>query len=157
MKYGRDINFIRNQDVDSALSEWKGDGRRQRIFALSHPLGRAIVDKVTFFDAVVNTFPLDPPQSQGLEAKNIDALQDSVKGGLRNIEEEIIDVVWRDVDDVAECSVSTLVEGVLFLLLARNSFVSKGWETSSYLSGRVILGFNENHPAFQAGFWNSGM
>jgi hypothetical protein len=152
MKYYLDMNSVPEGDIEDALREYelKGDPRARRVFTLTHPSGAPITDERTFYDAVLHTFPLDPPMLRK-KTCNWGALQDSLHGGLESLEEELIDIVWPDVHAVAKASIPTLVEGVLFLLRATDHF-------TYFLRGRknaytrILLVYEESHPGF-AGFW----
>ena len=155
MKYHHHLNFVPNSDIKSAIQHYniKKDKRVRRLFTLSHPLGHTIVDKETFFDAVLHIFPLDPPILQP-HKYNSDAIRDSVEGGLVKVEEELIDVVWYEVDKVADISVPTLIEGSNFILDVLAHFADFFWGTRNVYT-RLILVYQKDSPNFLEGGWYS--
>lgn len=152
MKYYLYVNFVPEGEIEDALKEYelKGDPRARRVFTLTHPSGAPITDERTFYDAVLHTFPLDPPLLQQKRC-NWDALQDSLYGGLVNLEEELIDIVWPDVHAVASASIPTLIEGIRFLLHATDHFTEFFWGKERVCT-RILLVYEESHPGF-TGFW----
>jgi hypothetical protein len=153
MKYHRNMNFVPDNEISFALDEWKlsGDERNRRTIALTHPSEQSIVDKSTFFDSILYTFPLDPPIPIG-QTYHWDAIQDSVRGGLWSIREELIDIVWYDVHITASNSIPTLVEGIRFLLDATDNFQEKYWGIKNVYT-RILLVYAKEWPSFSKGVW----
>jgi hypothetical protein len=153
MKYYLDMNFVSENEIEYALKEYENnqDKRTRHVFILSHPSMNAITSKKSFFEAVIHSFPLDPPLPQS-NKYSWDAIQDSLRGGLINLDEDLIDIVWNEVDAVARVSVPTLIEGVRFLLEATGKLKEFYWGKKS-IKTRLLLVYKENRPGFSTGFW----
>lgn len=155
MKYNQNINFVPDFDIEFALKEYNviGDERIRQIFTLSHPSAHTIIDRKTFFDAVLHTFPLDPLILQP-KSYNSDVIRDSVQGGLVKLETELIDVIWYEVDKVSDISVPTLIEGSNFILDVLAHFVDFFWGRRNIYT-RLLLVYKKDHPNFSGGGWLS--
>lgn len=154
MKYHRYMNFVPKSEIEYALSEYErqGDKRARRVFTLTNLSGEVIVGKKSFFDAVMHSFPLDPPIIPANSRYIWDAFQDSIRGGLLKLDEELIDIVWDDIDSVAKLSVPTVIEGVRFFLDAIDKFREYYWGKKN-VKARLLLVYRENQPGFSEGFW----
>lgn len=150
------INFVLDSELDIALNAYqqRGDTRSRRVFTLQHPQGHRIVSKNSFYDAVAATFPLNPLLSEERLAEykyNMGALIDSLHGGIRGVEEQLIDIVWPEFDVVAAESIPTLVHGVDLLNYALFGFRDVNFSRNTYT--RLLLIYTGNQPGFSSGFW----
>jgi hypothetical protein len=85
MRLKQGLSHVRHLDVEAMTREAESSGFR--VFVL--PSG--IDSRESFFDAVRETFPMDPPL---LGSRSWDALSDSLGGGLYSIDEDRILIVW---------------------------------------------------------------
>ena len=154
MRYNKLVNFVPESKIDLALNYYKvkEDGRKRRVFTLEHPANASITNKKRFCDAVVNTFPLDPIIVKKPDY-NLDALQDSLHGGLVSLEDELLDIIWHRVDLVTRESIPTLVEGVMFLLSAIKMFSNHFWGRRNVYT-RLMLTYQEGQPGFPEKGWD---
>lgn len=80
------LQIVPIQEVDEVVADARARGCR--VFRI--PAGAR--DAATFFAAVRDALPLNPP----LGGVNWDALADSLCEGLRDLDEECIAIVWPD-------------------------------------------------------------
>jgi hypothetical protein len=116
------VRQVKEVDVLASRSALQDDGFE--VFVI--PEG--VESKSTFFDAVRDTFPLDPP----LEGRDVwDALDDSLSSGLLDLEARKIAVVWPDahrfeVADPAEYEIARDILGSLAGPLSHGEWTNDG-------------------------------
>ena len=76
--------------VGGVLDEATTNGATTYVLSVPEP-----ADRAAFFDAVRNTFPLDPPL---IGSRSWDALSDSLWEGLRTLDATQVVIVWRDAE-----------------------------------------------------------
>lgn len=69
----------------------------QQGFEIYELNGKKINDAKSFFKAIINILPLDPPLS---ESVNYDAFVDSVWGGLDELGKERVALIWNNSDNM---------------------------------------------------------
>jgi hypothetical protein len=103
-----------------------------------------ISSRTTFYEAIVATFPLNPaPTAEERATRFIGGLIDSLHGGIRGVNEAIIDVVWPDIDAVARASAATLIQGSDILNSALAGYVEVNAELGRPVSARLLLVYND--------------
>jgi hypothetical protein len=80
--------------VEGVIEEATASGATTYVLSVSEP-----ADRAAFFDAVRNTFPLDPPL---IGSRSWDALSDSLWEGLRTLNAPRVVIVWRDAHIMGE-------------------------------------------------------
>jgi hypothetical protein len=85
MKINQGLSHVRDLDVEAITREAAPSGFR--VFVLPS----RIDSRESFFDAVREILPMDPPL---LASRSWDALSDSLWGGLYSIDEDRILIVW---------------------------------------------------------------
>lgn len=140
------MQFIAHSASKTILNNHRahGDTRPRKLFTLRHPQSMPICSKATFYEAVVATFPLNPaPTTKERTTRFIGGLIDSLHGGIRGVNEAIIDVVWPDIDAVARASTATLIQGIEILTAALAGYVEVNAELDRPVSARLLLVYND--------------
>lgn len=144
--YMKHVNFVPVEELDIALQafELKQDSRTRKVFTLTHPSLPIILDEISFFEAAVTTFPTDPLINRNaLHEYNTGSFIDSLHGGIRGVNEQIIDVVWPEVDVVAQKSLPTLITGAIYLHSFLFGFLHANFNRRAYT--RLLLTFKASN------------
>lgn len=151
--YYKEINFIHKTNLGAALDVYKtfGDTRSHKIFYFEHPKKYPIDSSIRFQEAIFNSFPLDPLLEK-FEINDVffARLTDSLHGGIRDLEEELIDIIWQDVDLIAQNSISILIYGINFLDYVLDGFVEANG--NRYVTKRLLMTYRQDTMGFSKEF-----
>jgi hypothetical protein len=137
----RTVNCINT----SCLSEVR-EFLRQNGFHLFELDGEQVRDAASFFHAVVRSLPLDPPLSGSV---NWDAFIDSVWGGLDDLGEERVALVWIAAERMLEKGLPDLLIAVdCFQQLAASVRAPDTGISTPALMLVFLIGDGENFKQF---------
>ncbi|MEM7348288.1 MAG: hypothetical protein AAF485_29010 [Chloroflexota bacterium] len=77
-------------------------------------------------------------------------LIDSLHGGVRGLDAQIVDIVWEDVDQIAENAISVLIYGIDLLNYVLFGFTEANWGKN--VSARLLLVYQNNRLGFDVTF-----
>lgn len=86
--FGSGITWVRSDEIRSLVTSVARQGYRVYVITTAGGSGRA-----AFFSAVRVALPLDPPV---VSARSLDALSDSLWGGICSIDDQKIAIIWED-------------------------------------------------------------